>query len=240
LSSDIPTIVSEQGEQAGSDVAYDTDVEACLTSEDFMKMFESTDKTEVCEFMMRNFTQVLTALAKEQSLYEELGKKTNTQYGDIYRDNIKTDIIDGKQVDNSTIVFHAADQQYPAYAYLRTYYATPTTDGVNKYNPHSEIVLPILMLKGFPPMNGYALNKLIEVDHEGASYYIGDLVDENNPEVDIDYNDNYFKSKKYVGYHDYKPSKFSNRSVFSVLSSLFNQVAADPKNLPTQQIIQVQ
>jgi hypothetical protein len=96
-------------------------------------------------------------------------------------------------------------------------------------------------MKGLEPMENTTLKKMIEIDHEGATYSIGDLIASNNPDSSIDYNEAYCKLLGYTGNMvSYVPNRFSNRAVFSVLSSLFNQVAADPKNLPTQQLIQVQ
>src|SRR5439155_1470643 len=78
----------------------------------------------------------------------------------------------------------------------------------------NDIIRPIVTLAEFSPQQRQRLTTLIELWYHDRKYTVGDVEDDGPPSV-------------------------SNRSIFSLLSYLFAQLAIDPQKLPVQQLIQV-
>ncbi len=219
------------------------------------------------EITTRNFAQVLSALAKEESSFEYMAthpRETKRLYEDNYRVNNAIYIPESENkfsssdFADSVVALEPRTPTAPVHFLLKTYYREtnhPTAiDDANElnvesksaFNTHCEVVVPILLMKGIPPVSGTFYRKLLSIQHGGSSYSIGDLVWNVDRDQSIDYNRCLLdEERKHFPEIDsyalnFFPAKFSNRSVFSVVSSLFNQVAADPKSLPQQQLIQVQ
>jgi len=88
---------------------------------------------------------------------------------------------------------------------------------VTRPNGISFTVRPILMIT-YSGINRSHFSKLVEIEYENTNYFIGDL-----PNEDF-----------------YVSDAAPNRTVFTMISYLFSQVAIDTSKLPVQQLIQVQ
>jgi hypothetical protein len=223
----------------------DSQVRMSLDSKDFEHTLERI-KSGNFQVTMRNFTQVLSALSKEESTFEGLATRqgeTENIYVSQNPQVVGKELYHESDFGDSIIFPEPRTSTKPARLILKTYYRIDKTD---TYRVHCETVLPVLMMKGIPPLPDTHYRELISIQHGGSNYSIGDLVWNADQDESIDYNFCYLneEKKEIPGLEncalDDFPNKFSNRSVFSVVSSLFNQVAADPKSLPQQQLIQVQ
>jgi len=97
---------------------------------------------------------------------------------------------------------------------------------VNKSYSVGDVTLsvdPIMHITIPPVPDGYTYRKAVGLNHEGTDYSVGDIVDAKGK-----------LACQNVDLHS------SNRRVFSLLSYLFSDIAIDPKQLPVQQLIQVQ